>query len=100
MVLNVLTFIFPQRLVFQIKAYNKDIHLIVPCELLQLIKYHVMRKYIVMLFLCLVAKLTYSQKEIHQNDLYAEMFGTPISIVSINYERQLQHSPGLDCWWE
>ena len=36
MVLNVLTFIFPQRLVFQIKAYNKDIHLIVPCELLQL----------------------------------------------------------------
>ena len=54
-----------------------------------------MSKYFCLLLILSVSCLSYSQQNINRNDLYAEMFGTPISIVSINYERQLQHSPGL-----
>jgi len=49
-------------------------------------------------FLALIlalSQLSYSQTPFHRNDLYAEMFGTPISIVSINYEHQLQNRPGF-----
>ena len=54
-----------------------------------------MSKYFCLLLILSVSCLSYSQQNINRNDLYAEMFGTPISMVSINYERQLQHSPGL-----
>ena len=54
-----------------------------------------MRRCIFLLLSCSLSSLTYSQMKIHRNDLYAEMFGTTIGIVSINYERQLQSSPAF-----
>ena len=54
-----------------------------------------MSKFFCLLLIISFSQLSFSQQHFNQNELYVEMFGTPISIVSVNYERQLQSSPGF-----
>ena len=54
-----------------------------------------MSKLFFLVLILALSQLSYSQTPFHRNDLYAESFGTPLAIVSLNYEYQLQKKPAF-----
>jgi hypothetical protein len=54
-----------------------------------------MRKYFPLSLILVITTSVSAQNSFKRNDIYGEMFGNGIGIVSLNYERQLKDKPGF-----
>src|SRR4051794_1654862 len=54
-----------------------------------------MRKYLYLFIALAITAPVLGQKSFNRNTVYAELFGNAITLLSLNYERQLVDKPGF-----